>query len=36
LIPAADDNEEVREVKQQIDLIQKMKEHLGRLKLVVE
>lgn len=36
LIPAPEENEESREVKQQIDLIQKMKDHLSRLKEIVQ
>jgi len=35
LIPAPEENEELREVKQQIDLIQKMKDHLSKLKDII-
>jgi len=36
LIPVPEENEEVREVKQQIELIQRMKEHLSKLKSIVQ
>mmetsp|Transcript_5632 Transcript_5632/g.4843 ORF Transcript_5632/g.4843 Transcript_5632/m.4843 type:complete len:146 (+) Transcript_5632:316-753(+) len=36
LIPAPEENDEVREVKQQIDLIEGMKEHLVKLKDIVQ
>lgn len=36
LIPAPEENAEVKEVKQQIDLIQKMKNHLSKIKAIIQ
>lgn len=36
LIPAPEENEDVREVKQQINLIQRMKNHLSKIKNIIQ